>query len=66
MAAILMLRGGYVHPSCNCEDLHPEVEPYASSVAHELKEVPDMRTVIKSGFGFGDVNCSLVFRNWSN
>ena len=66
VAAILMLRGGYVHPSCNCEDLHPEVEPYADSVAHELKEVPDMRTVIKSGFGFGDVNCSLVFRNWSN
>lgn len=66
VAAILMLRGGYVHPSCNCEDLHPEVEPYASSVAHELIEVPDMRTVMKSGFGFGDVNCSLVFRNWSN
>ena len=66
VAAILMLRGGYVHPSCNCEDLHPEVEPFADSVAHELKEVPGMQTIIKSGFGFGDVNCALVFRTLSN
>jgi 3-oxoacyl-(acyl-carrier-protein) synthase len=66
VAAILMLRGRYVHPSCNCEDLHPEVEPYADSIAHELQEVPDMQTVIKSGFGFGDVNCALVFSTLSN
>ncbi|MGB6641254.1 MAG: beta-ketoacyl synthase N-terminal-like domain-containing protein, partial [Thermoanaerobaculia bacterium] len=66
VAAILMLQGGYVHPSSNCEDLHPDIEPYADSVAHELKKIPDMQTVIKAGFGFGDVNCSLVFRNCSN
>jgi 3-oxoacyl-(acyl-carrier-protein) synthase len=66
VAAILMLQGGYVHPSRNCEDLHPGVEPFADSVAHELKSVPGLQTVMKSGFGFGDVNCSLVFRNWSN
>jgi 3-oxoacyl-(acyl-carrier-protein) synthase len=66
VAAILMLGGGYVHPSCNCEDLHPDVEPFADSVPHELKQVPDLRTVMKSGFGFGDVNCCLVFRSLSN
>lgn len=66
VATILMLRGGYVHPSCNCEDLHPKVEPFADSVPQALQEVDGLRMVMKSGFGFGDVNCCLVFRRWSD
>lgn len=64
VASILMLRGGYVHPSINCEDVHPEIEPHASSIPHELREFDGMKVIVKAGFGFGDVNACLVFRRW--
>lgn len=62
VACALMLRGGFVHPSINCEDLHPRIEPHADSVAHECLERPDLRVLMKAGFGFGDVNAALVLR----
>lgn len=64
VAAVLMLRGGYIHPSINCEDVHPEIEPHAASIPHTLRELPDLEVVVKAGFGFGDVNACLVFRRW--
>lgn len=64
VACILMLKGGFVHPSINCEDVHPEIEPYAASIPHTMLAAPDLDVVIKAGFGFGDVNACLVFRKW--
>ncbi|MBW2230443.1 MAG: beta-ketoacyl-[acyl-carrier-protein] synthase family protein [Deltaproteobacteria bacterium] len=66
VASVLMLKGGFVHPSINCEDVHPEIEPYESSIPHTLRELPEMRVIIKAGFGFGDVNACLVFRKWED
>jgi 3-oxoacyl-(acyl-carrier-protein) synthase len=66
VASVLMLRGGYVHPSINCEDVHPEIEPHAASIPHSMKPMPDMKVIIKAGFGFGDVNACLVFRRWED
>lgn len=66
VASLLMLRGGFVHPSINCEDVHPEIEAYDSSIPHELLELPEMKVVIKAGFGFGDVNACLVFKKWDD
>jgi 3-oxoacyl-(acyl-carrier-protein) synthase len=65
VAAVLMLRGGYVHGSKNCEDVHPEIAPFAASIPHETKALPGLRTIMKAGFGFGDVNAALVLRRWS-
>jgi len=65
VACILMLRGGFAHPSLNCEDVHPEIQPYADSIPHEARDMPEMRTIIKSGFGFGDVNACVIFRRWA-
>ena len=65
IACVLMLHEGFVHPSINCEDVHPEIEPYAASIPHEALDLPDLETVVKAGFGFGDVNACLVFRKWS-
>jgi 3-oxoacyl-(acyl-carrier-protein) synthase len=62
VAATLMLDGGFVHPSINCEDVHPEIVPYASAIPHMLREIPDMKVMIKAGFGFGDVNACLVLK----
>lgn len=64
IAAVQMLLGGYVHASLNCEDLHPEIEPYADSIPHALVPAADLATVAKAGFGFGDVNCCLILRRW--
>jgi 3-oxoacyl-(acyl-carrier-protein) synthase len=64
VACMLMLRGGFAHPSLNCEDVHPEIESYAGSISHQAREMTDLRTIIKSGFGFGDVNACVIFRGW--
>ena len=53
-------------PSINCEDVHPEIETYAGSIPHVLREMPGLNTVIKAGFGFGDVNACTVFRRWAD
>jgi len=65
VAAVLMLRGGYVHGSKNCEDVHPEIAAFSASIPHETTALPSLRTIIKAGFGFGDVNAALVLRKWS-
>ncbi len=64
VATVLMLHRGFVHPSINCEDVHPEIAAYASSIPHTAVERPDLRVAIKAGFGFGDVNACVVFRKW--
>ncbi len=64
IACVLMLTGGFVHPSINCEDVHPEIEPHADSIPHTTLDRPGLDVVIKAGFGFGDVNACLVFRRW--
>jgi 3-oxoacyl-(acyl-carrier-protein) synthase len=66
VASVLMLKGGFVHPSINCEDVHPEIEAYDSSIPHELREMPEMNVIIKAGFGFGDVNACLVLKKWDD
>ena len=64
VACVLMLQGGFVHPSINCEDVHPEIAPHAASIPHQVRELPALDVVVKAGFGFGDVNICLVFRKW--
>ena len=64
VASVLMLEGGFVHPSINCEDVHPEIEAYESSIPHTLREIPEMKVLVKAGFGFGDVNACIVFKKW--
>jgi len=64
IAAIAMLESGFVHPSINCDDLHPEIEPFRGAIPHRLREFPELTTIIKSGFGFGDVNACLVLKRW--
>ena len=66
VASMLMLDGSFVHPSINCEDVHPKVEEFAGSIPHTVEELPQLSTIIKAGFGFGDVNVCAVFRKWLN
>jgi 3-oxoacyl-(acyl-carrier-protein) synthase len=64
VACVLMLEGGFLHPSLNCEDVHPEIAPFAASIPHQAREMPGLRVVAKAGFGFGDVNACIVLRRW--
>jgi len=66
VAAVLMLRGRYVHASLNCEDVHPEIAPYEPSLPHQRRDLPGLRTIAKAGFGFGDVNACVVLRRWDD
>jgi 3-oxoacyl-(acyl-carrier-protein) synthase len=64
VASILMVERGFVHPSINCEDVHPEIEMHAASIPHSALELPDLDILVKAGFGFGDVNACLVFKRY--
>jgi len=64
VASILMVSKGFVHPSVNCEDVHPEIERHAASIPHTTRDMPDLDVLVKAGFGFGDVNACLVFKRY--
>lgn len=67
VAAILGLHQGFVFPSINCEDPHPailEVIP-EDRIIRELREDLPIKTIIKAGFGFGDVNACVIFRSFN-
>ena len=63
VACVLMLLGGYVHPSLNCEDVHPRIAPFAGVDPPRAAAMPGLRTIVKASFGFGDVNACVVFRS---
>jgi 3-oxoacyl-(acyl-carrier-protein) synthase len=65
VASTLQLAKGFVHGSANCEDLHPDLAPYAESIPQETIERP-VRTLAKASFGFGDVNGCVVLRRWDD
>ena len=60
VAAVLQLACGFIHPSRNCEDLHPEIEWAASHVVTRTIDRP-LHVVAKASFGFGDVNSCVLF-----
>ncbi len=65
VATILQLHNGFMHPSLNCEDLHPDLEPFAQRIIHETVE-QEISVAAKASFGFGDVNSCIIFRKWRN
>lgn len=64
VASILQLHKGFVHGSINCEDLHPEIEPFADRIVRQTKMF-NATILAKASFGFGDVNASLLFKKWN-
>ena len=64
VAVVLQLHNGFLHPSVNCEDVHPEIEAFADKIPHKVMEYPDLKIIAKACFGFGDVNSCLIFKKW--
>jgi 3-oxoacyl-(acyl-carrier-protein) synthase len=64
VAVVDQISRGYVHPSTNCEHIHPKIELISKSIPHNFQK-RDLEYVIKSSFGFGDVNGCLLFKKWN-
>ncbi|MFT4833430.1 MAG: 3-oxoacyl-(acyl-carrier-protein) synthase [Marinoscillum sp.] len=67
VACVLQLSEGFIHPNINLDSIHPEIEklvPTDKIPTQLIKK--NIQTVIKSNFGFGDLNCCLVLSKWNN
>jgi 3-oxoacyl-(acyl-carrier-protein) synthase len=64
VAVVLQLYRGFIHPSVNCEDIHPDIADFAERIPQKCLNLPDMKIIAKAGFGFGDVNSCLIFKKW--
>ncbi len=68
VSAVLGLSKDFIFPSINCEDLHPNIESIIdpSRVPQKVIKNSGTRIVAKAGFGFGDVNCCVLFKKYDN
>ncbi|MBW2637294.1 MAG: beta-ketoacyl-[acyl-carrier-protein] synthase family protein, partial [Deltaproteobacteria bacterium] len=64
VAVILQLYNGFLHPSINCEDVHPEISAFSDRIPQQVLEYPELKIMAKASFGFGDVNSCLIFKKW--
>lgn len=64
VAVVLELAGSFMHPSINCEDVHPGIAPYEGRIVRECMDFPGLETMAKASFGFGDVNSCLIIKKW--
>lgn len=63
IASIAMVRGGYVIPTLNLEN----VDPSCAGIRHVLKvESLDIGAVMKNNFALGGVNTSIVIRRYEH
>jgi len=64
VASVLQVYRGFIHPSINSEDVHPDIAPYAAKIPQTCVEFPELKYLAKAGFGFGDVNSCIIFKKW--
>jgi len=64
VASVLQIYRGFLHPSINSEDVHPEITQFAARIPQTCMEFPELKYLAKAGFGFGDVNSCIIFKKW--
>ena len=66
VAAVIQLTNGFIHPSLNCEDIHPRIAGCidTNKVPQEEIIMDDLSIFAKASFGFGDVNACAIFKKW--
>jgi 3-oxoacyl-(acyl-carrier-protein) synthase len=65
VGTVLQIYEQFVHPSINCDDLHPEIESFSNSIVRAPVRT-SLRYAAKASFGFGDVNSCVVFKKWDS
>lgn len=64
IAAVLEIYHQFIHPSINCEDVHPEISKLIDpgKIPQNLIENQSINFVAKTSFGFGDVNSCVILK----
>lgn len=62
VATVIQMKEGFIHPSINSEDLYPELSAYREKIPLQTVE-KEIKVAAKASFGFGDVNCVLLFKS---
>ncbi|MGC9331114.1 MAG: beta-ketoacyl-[acyl-carrier-protein] synthase family protein, partial [Bacteroidales bacterium] len=62
VAALLQLKNQFIHPSINCEDIHPEIEKMVEKekIPQKLLTNVNIKNIAKASFGFGDLNSCVI------
>ncbi len=66
VASVLQVYKGFLHPSINSEDVHPDISAFAPKIPQTCMAYPELKYLAKAGFGFGDVNSCIIFKKWEN
>jgi 3-oxoacyl-(acyl-carrier-protein) synthase len=68
VAAILGLYDDFIFPSINTEDIHPDIKKIINEkkIPTSMIEGAGTKVVAKSSFGFGDVNCCIIYKKYEN
>ncbi len=68
VAAVLQMYHGFIHPSLNCKELHPNIASriHNSRVPKSTINDDAINIVAKTSFGFGDVNACIIFQKFEN
>lgn len=67
VAAVLGLHEGFIFPSINCEDIHPDITAIINEekIPQQLIESTNLQVIAKASFGFGDVNSCIIFKKYN-
>ncbi|MDA3818950.1 MAG: beta-ketoacyl-[acyl-carrier-protein] synthase family protein [Candidatus Delongbacteria bacterium] len=68
IASVLQIYNQYIHPSINCEDVHPDIKKMIPSdkIPHEIIAHAKIQYLAKAAFGFGDVNSCVLLTSMKN
>lgn len=67
VASVLQIHKGFIHKNINITEdtIHPKIKELIPAEKIPLETIDrDVKTIIKSNFGFGDLNCVLVFKKF--
>lgn len=66
VATVLQVKGDFIFPNSNCEDLLPEIESLIGREKVPQKLLKKNITIAaKASFGFGDVNACVIFKKYN-
>ena len=67
IAAVLELKEQFIHPSINCEDIHPEIAELidGNRIPQTIIKNAEINYLAKTSFGFGDVNACMILNKYN-
>lgn len=67
VAAVLELHEGFIYPSINSDDPHPEISALINPGKIPQQRIhKDVQVIAKANFGFGDVNACIILKKFQS